>query len=136
MTVVDSESFGKLFRGIESQMRVAFHASGARVFWPQQFAHADSDIEDILRAFKKLRDDGRVKIVVDLLCADGHRLRTVRPEELEQELDFWEHCPRCEESSDTEVHTQLRAELTQQWEDEILKELATLEKKRRRGGLN
>lgn len=95
VTIVDSKSFGRLFHGIESQMRVAFHVSGARVFWPQQFVRAGSDIEDILRAFKKLRDEGRVNIVVDLLCADGHRLRTVRPEELEHELEFLEHCSKC-----------------------------------------
>ncbi len=124
---MEPKALARLTRNVEAKMRLAYRLHGRRIFWPEQFVGDDCVVDDVLRVFKRMEADGEVELVVDAICQDGHRIWSGPPEKLiEVPLDY---CGSCEDPNDVEIHTEIRAEITSEWADELRQEDAIDQKK-------
>lgn len=105
----------KLAMRIESKMRVAYRSLRVRVFWPEQFTE-DGNLTDISRALKSLAESGKIVLVTTALCENGHIIWSGSPDSIDSLV---EQCHECDDPLDIEVHFHLRAELTDEWVEEI-----------------
>ncbi|WP_437947034.1 hypothetical protein WME98_40380 [Sorangium sp. So ce296] len=91
---MNSRSPNAIAIDIEEEIRAEYLSSHARVFWPEQFVDARiGSQEDVLDAIRVLATTGKVRVLAELHCPNGHQLWEGPPEELSTYTAT--SCPYC-----------------------------------------
>jgi hypothetical protein len=111
---MESRELRRLAMDVETRMRLAFRSQSQRVFWPEQFTDNEfGTLDNVVRAFRRLYEDGKVDLIVDVVCQDGHRVWSGHPEDVSTAPIGY--CAKCEDPTDIDVTALLRAEITDDW---------------------